>query len=162
MSDGRLTHVDATGEARMVDVASKPDTRREATAAGTIRMTHAAFAAIRDNAIAKGDVIGVARVAGIMAAKRTADLVPLCHPIALARVDVQLVLDESLPGVRAEATAVATGKTGVEMEAIVAVTVALTTIYDMAKSVDRAMVIGDIRLLRKSGGKSGDYDSTAR
>lgn len=162
MSGGRLTHVDASGAARMVDVADKPDTRREATAAGTIRMTHGAFLAIRDNAIAKGDVIGIARVAGIMAAKRTSELVPLCHPVALARVEVQLELDESLPGVRAEATAVATGKTGVEMEAIVAVTVALTTIYDMAKSVDRSMVIGDVRLLRKSGGKSGDYDATAR
>lgn len=158
----RLTHVDASGAARMVDVAAKPDTRREATAAGTIRMAHGAFVAIRDNAIAKGDVVGVARVAGIMAAKRTSELVPLCHPVALARVDVQLDLDDSLPGVRAEATAVATGKTGVEMEAIIAVTVALATVYDMAKSVDRSMVIGDVRLLRKSGGKSGDYDSTER
>lgn len=153
----RLTHIDAAGEARMVDVSSKAETRRTASAGGTIRMTHDAFAAIRDNAIAKGDVVGVARLAGIMAAKRTADLIPLCHPIALANVDVVLLLDPSLPGIRGEATAVATGPTGVEMEAIVAVTVALTTIYDMAKSVDRAMVIGDVRLLRKSGGKSGDY-----
>lgn len=162
MSGERLTHVDASGAASMVDVGDKPDTRREATAAGTIRMAHAAFMAIRDNAITKGDVIGVARIAGIMAAKRTSELVPLCHPIALARVDVQLELDEALPGVRAQATAVATGKTGVEMEAIIAVTIALTTVYDMAKSVDRSMVIGDVRLLRKSGGKSGDYDSTLR
>lgn len=157
MSDARLTHTNASGEARMVDVSAKPDTRREATAAGTIRMTRAAFAAIRGNEIAKGDVLGVARLAGIMAAKRTSDLIPLCHPIALSHVDVLLSLDESLPGVRAEATATATGATGVEMEAIVAVTIALTTIYDMAKSVDRSMVIGDVRLLRKSGGKSGDY-----
>lgn len=141
----------------MVDVSLKAETRREATAAGLIRMTRDAFAAISENAIGKGDVLGVARVAGVMAAKRTADLIPLCHPIALSHVDVVVFLDDELPGVRAEATAVATGVTGVEMEAIVAVTVALTTIYDMAKSVDRAMVIGDVRLLRKSGGKSGDY-----
>lgn len=162
MSDARLTHTNASGEARMVDVSTKPDTRREATAAGTIRMTPAAFAAIRGNEIAKGDVLGVARLAGIMAAKRTSDLIPLCHPIALSHVDVILSLDESLPGVRAEATATATGATGVEMEAIVAATIALTTIYDMAKSVDRSMVIGDVRLLRKSGGKSGDYAAVER
>lgn len=141
----------------MVDVSLKAETRREATAAGMIRMTREAFAAISENAIGKGDVLGVARVAGVMAAKRTADLIPLCHPLALSHVDVVVFLDDELPGVRAEATAVATGVTGVEMEAIVAVTIALTTIYDMAKSVDRAMVIGDVRLLRKSGGKSGDY-----
>ncbi len=153
----RLTHTDATGEARMVDVSDKSATRRIAIAGGAIRMSSDAFAAIRDNTIAKGDVIGVARVAGIMAAKRTAELIPLCHPVALSSVDVSLSLDEELPGVRAEATAVATGPTGVEMEALVAVTIALATIYDMAKSVDRAMVIADVRLLRKSGGKSGDY-----
>lgn len=158
MSDAvRLTHTNAGGEAHMVDVSLKPATRREATAAGTIRMTAGAFAAIRDNAIGKGDVLGVARLAGIMAAKRTSDLIPLCHPIALSHVDVVVFLDDSLPGVRAEATAVATGATGVEMEAITAATIALMTIYDMAKSVDRAMIIGDVRLLRKSGGKSGDY-----
>jgi cyclic pyranopterin phosphate synthase len=141
----------------MVDISTKSDTRRAATAAGHIRMTHDAFVAIRDNTIAKGDVLGVARIAGIMAAKRTSDLVPLCHPIALSSMDMTLSLDDSLPGVRAEASAVATGATGVEMETIVAVTIALTTIYDMAKSVDRSMTIGDVRLLRKSGGKSGDY-----
>lgn len=153
----RLTHTDAAGEARMMDVSDKSATRRIAIAGGAIRMSSDAFAAIRDNTIAKGDVIGVARVAGIMAAKRTAELIPLCHPVALSSVDVSLSLDEALPGVRAEATAVATGPTGVEMEALVAVTIALATIYDMAKSVDRAMVIADVRLLRKSGGKSGDY-----
>ncbi|MEO6864271.1 MAG: cyclic pyranopterin monophosphate synthase MoaC [Gemmatimonadaceae bacterium] len=153
----RLTHTDVTGEARMVDVSDKPDTRRIAIAGGTIRMSSDAFTAIRDNTIAKGDVLGVARVAGIMAAKRTAELIPLCHPIALSSIDVSLSLDEALPGIHAEATAVATGPTGVEMEALVAVTIALTTIYDMAKSVDRAMVIAEVRLLRKSGGKSGDY-----
>lgn len=157
MTDDRLTHLSATGEAHMVDVSAKPASRREATAAGTIRMTRDAFDAIRANAIGKGDVLGVARVAGIMAAKRTAELIPLCHPITLSHADVIVFLDESMPGVRAEATAVATGPTGVEMEAIVAVTVALATIYDMAKSVDRAMVINDVRLLRKSGGKSGEY-----
>ena len=120
-------------------------------------MAHRALSAIRNNTIAKGDVLGVARIAGIMAAKRTSDLIPLCHPIALSHVDVVLSIDDELPGIRAAATAAATGVTGVEMEAIVAVTVALTTIYDMAKSVDRSMVIGDVRLLKKSGGKSGDY-----
>jgi cyclic pyranopterin phosphate synthase len=141
----------------MVDVGGKADTRREATAAGAIQMSHDAFASIRDNTIAKGDVLGVARIAGIMASKRTAELIPLCHPIALSSIDVVLFLDELLPGVRIQATAVATGPTGVEMESIIAVTVALATIYDMAKSADRAMVIGDVRLLRKRGGKSGDY-----
>ena len=156
-ASGPLTHTDANGEAHMVDVSDKPHTRRVATATGTIRMAPAAFVAIRDNTIAKGDVLGVARVAGIMAAKRTAELIPLCHPIALTNVDVVLSLDESVLGVHAEATAIATGPTGVEMEAIVAVTIALTTIYDMTKSVDRSMVIGDVRLLRKSGGKSGNH-----
>lgn len=144
----------------MVDVSAKSDTRRIAIAGGTIRMSRDAFAAIRDNTIAKGDVLGVARIAGVMAGKRTADLIPLCHPIALASLDVTLTLDEPLAEIRAVSTAIATGPTGVEMEAIVAVTIALTTIYDMAKAVDRGMVIGDVRLLRKSGGKSGDYSAT--
>jgi cyclic pyranopterin phosphate synthase len=141
----------------MVDVSAKTPSRREAVATGTIRMTPVALAAVRDNTIAKGDVLGIARVAGIMAAKRTSELIPLCHPVALSQVEVSLAIDESLPGVRGHATAIATGATGVEMEAIVAMTIALTTIYDMAKSADRSMVIGEIRLLRKSGGKSGDY-----
>lgn len=157
MSDVSLTHTNAAGEAHMVDVSSKTPSRREAVATGSIRMTPVALAAVRDNTIAKGDVLGIARVAGIMAAKRTSELIPLCHPIALSQVDVSLAIDESLPGVRGQATAIATGPTGVEMEAIVAVTMALTTIYDMAKSADRSMVIGEVRLLRKSGGKSGDY-----
>ena len=144
----------------MVDVSAKSDTRRIAIAGGTIRMSRDAFAAIRDNTIAKGDVLGVARIAGVMAGKRTADLIPLCHPIALASLDVTLTLDEPLAEIRAVSTAIATGPTGVEMEAIVAVTIALTTIYDMSKAVDRGMVIGDVRLLRKSGGKSGDYSAT--
>lgn len=157
MSDVRLTHTNAAGEAHMVDVSAKTPSRREAVATGTIRMTPVALAAVRDNTIAKGDVLGIARVAGIMAAKRTSELIPLCHPVALSQVEVSLEIDESLPGVRGLATAIATGATGVEMEAIVAMTIALTTIYDMAKSADRSMVIGEIRLLRKSGGKSGDY-----
>ena len=141
----------------MVDVSEKTESRRTAIAGGTIRMTQAAFAAIRDNTAAKGDVLGVARVAGIMAAKRTPELIPMCHAIALSHVAIALTLDGSLPGINAEATVVATDVTGVEMEAIVAVTVALSTIYDMVKSVDRSMVISDVRLLSKSGGKSGDY-----
>lgn len=152
-----LSHINAAGQAHMVDVSTKAETRRTATATGVIRMTQDAFSAIRDNALRKGDVLGVARIAAIMAAKHTADLIPLCHPVVLSHIDVVLTPDESLPGVRAEATATATGATGVEMEAIVAVTIALTTVYDMAKSADRTMVIGDIRLLRKSGGRSGDY-----
>ena len=156
-----LSHTNAAGEAHMVDVSAKAETRRAATAAGVIRMTRDAFSAIRDNTLMKGDVLGVARIAAIMAAKHTADLIPLCHPIALSHIDITLTLDESLPGVRAEATATANGATGVEMEAIVAVTIALTTVYDMAKSADRTMVIGDVRLLRKSGGKSGDYTAAA-
>ena len=159
-SPSLLTHVDEADSARMVDVGGKPATRREATAAGCIRMSRDAFTAIRDNTIAKGDVLAVARIAGIMAAKRTADLIPLCHTIALSSVGVVLTLDESLPGVRVEATAVTVGPTGVEMESIIAVSVALATIYDMAKSADRAMVIGDVMLLRKSGGNSGDYTAT--
>ncbi len=155
-----LSHTDDSGKASMVDVSGKPQTRRVAVASGTITMSQHAFNAIRENSIVKGDVLGVARVAGVMAAKRTADLIPLCHVVAVSSVALDLVLDESMPGVRATATVVATGPTGVEMEAIVAVTTALTTIYDMAKSVDRAMVIGEVRLRSKSGGKSGDY--TAR
>lgn len=145
----------------MVDVSAKAETLRSATASGSIRMSPAAVTAIRDNTIAKGDVLGVARIAGIMAAKRTADLIPLCHQIALSHVEVALSIDDAISGVRAEATAVSSGATGVEMEAIVAVSIALATIYDMAKSVDKSMIIGDVRLLRKSGGKSGDYSADA-
>jgi len=124
-------------------------------------MSHAAFAAIRNNALAKGDVLAVARIAGIMAAKRTPELIPLCHVVALSHAAIELALDDALPGVTVEATVVTTDVTGVEMEAIVAVTIALATIYDMAKSVDRAMVISDVRLLSKSGGKSGDFRAGA-
>ncbi|GAC1516900.1 MAG: cyclic pyranopterin monophosphate synthase MoaC [Gemmatimonadaceae bacterium] len=154
----RLSHVSSGGDARMVDVGSKPDTSRVARASGVIRMDGKTLQAIRGNEVAKGDVITVARVAGIMAAKRTADLIPLCHPVPLTDVQVTVVPDDGLPGLRVEATAKAVGKTGVEMEAIVAVSVTLITVYDMAKALDRAMQIGDIVLLSKSGGKSGTWE----
>lgn len=156
-SSPTLTHTDASGKASMVDVGGKAITARSASASGTIRMTRATLAAIRDNQMAKGDVLGVARIAGIMAAKRTSDLIPLCHPVPITRVSVDLELDDSLPGVRALASASTVAQTGIEMEAIVAVSIALTTIYDMAKSADRAMVIGDIKLESKTGGASGSY-----
>lgn len=153
----KLSHVDAEGRARMVDVSAKEETHRVAKAGGTIRMRAATLDAIRGNQIAKGDVLGVARLAGIMAAKRTAELIPLCHPLPLHDVDIELSLDSGLPGVRAEATAQTVARTGVEMEALTAVTVALLTIYDMAKAMDREMVIGDILLLAKTGGKSQPF-----
>jgi cyclic pyranopterin phosphate synthase len=147
-----LTHVAPDGSARMVDVSAKPETSRTATARGSIRMNSAAFAAIRSQQIKKGDVLSVARVAGIMAAKRTSELVPLCHPLALNAVQVDFEEAPDLPGYRATAQATTVGRTGVEMEAIVAVSIALVTVYDMAKSVDAAMVIGDISLIEKTGG----------
>jgi cyclic pyranopterin phosphate synthase len=153
----RLSHVDAEGRARMVDVTAKEETHRVATAGGTIRMRAATLDAIRGNQIAKGDVLGVARLAGVMAAKRTAELIPLCHPLPLHDVDVRLTLDPNLPGVRVEATSQTVARTGVEMEAMTAVSVALLTVYDMAKAIDKEMVIGDIVLLAKTGGKSGPY-----
>ncbi|MGN6376039.1 MAG: cyclic pyranopterin monophosphate synthase MoaC [Sphingomonas sp.] len=153
MSD--LTHLDAQGAAQMVDVGGKPITAREAVASGRITMSAEAAAAIRQGAVAKGDVLAVARVAGIMAAKKTADLIPLCHPLPLSRVAIELAPDEG--GVTVTATAATDGKTGVEMEALTAVSVALLTIYDMAKAIDKRMVISEVRLLRKTGGKSGDF-----
>lgn len=150
-----LTHLDAHGAAHMVEVGSKADTVREAVASGRIAMSVAAATAIRQGAAKKGDVIAVARVAGIMAAKRTSDLIPLCHPLPLTRVAIDLVPDDN--GVTVTATCATTGKTGVEMEAMTAVTVALLTIYDMAKAIDRGMIIGDVRLLAKRGGKSGEW-----
>jgi cyclic pyranopterin phosphate synthase len=153
----KLTHVTADGSARMVDVSEKPNTLRTARARGTIRMTMDAFEAIRSHQIVKGDVLSIARLAGIMAAKRTADLVPLCHPLLLEDVQVELSADAGLPGIVAESQVRTTGRTGVEMEAIVAVTVALVTVYDMAKSADKGMIIGDISLIEKTGGKSGRY-----
>jgi cyclic pyranopterin phosphate synthase len=153
----KLSHVDKSGSARMVDVAAKPDSSRAALATGSITMARETFEAIRENRIAKGDVLSVARVAGIMAAKRTAELIPLCHPVALTNAAVELELDPSLPGVRVSASATTVGKTGVEMEALTAVATALLTIYDMAKAMDRGMIIGEIALAEKSGGQSGDW-----
>ena len=153
----RLTHVSGSGEASIVDVSAKPSTHRAARATGTIRMNPSTLAAIVTANVKKGDVLGVARLAGIMAAKQTAALIPLCHPLFLTDVQVALEPDETLPGVRAEATVQTTGPTGVEMEALVAVSVALLTVYDMAKALDRGMTISDISLAEKSGGASGTY-----
>ncbi|WP_420394642.1 cyclic pyranopterin monophosphate synthase MoaC [Acuticoccus sp.] len=141
----------------MVDVGGKGATQRVAVAEGTVRMAAATLDAIMAGNVAKGDVVAVARVAGIMAAKRTADIVPLCHPIGLDAVSVELEPDRALPGYRVRARAATSGRTGVEMEALTAVSAACLTLYDMAKALDRAMVIGDLRLLEKSGGRSGDY-----
>ena len=154
---GGLSHVAPDGTARMVDVSAKPDTSRVATATGCIRMSREAFDAVRANSVKKGDVLGVARVAAIMAAKRTSELIPLCHPLPLHDVGVSLAPDPSLPGFRVEVVARTVGKTGVEMEALTAASVALLTVYDMAKSLDRAMVISDISLARKVGGAGGEY-----
>jgi cyclic pyranopterin monophosphate synthase len=150
-----LTHLDADGAAHMVDVGDKAVTQRRAVATGRIAIAPDALAAIRDGAAKKGDVLAVARVAGIMAAKKTADLIPLCHPLPLTRVTLDLTLDDA--GITATALTATDGKTGVEMEALTAVSVALLTIYDMAKAMDRAMTISDIRLLEKAGGASGDW-----
>lgn len=141
----------------MVDVSGKAETVRIATAEGYIRMSQETLALIRDGNAKKGDVIGTARLAGIMAAKQTANLIPLCHPLMLTKVSVDITEDAALPGLRVTATAKLTGKTGVEMEALTAVSVACLTIYDMAKAADKAMEIGGVRLLEKSGGKSGDF-----
>ena len=151
----QLTHVDAAGAARMVDVGGKTPTAREAVATGRITMSAEAARAIAEGSAKKGDVIAVARVAGIMAAKRTSDLVPLCHPLPLTKITLDLDVDES--GVTATATVATDGKTGVEMEALTAVSTALLTVYDMAKAIDKAMTIRDIRLLEKRGGRSGDW-----
>ena len=150
-----LTHLDETGAARMVDIAGKPVTAREAVATGRISMSSEAAQAIRDGTVAKGDVLAVARIAGIMAAKKTAELIPLCHPLPLTRLTIDLAPDDS--GVTVTATAATESKTGVEMEAMTATSVALLTIYDMAKALDKRMVIGDVRLISKTGGKSGDF-----
>lgn len=156
MSD-HLTHLDEHGAARMVDVGAKPDTVREAVAGGAVYMQPETLNLIRDGAIKKGDVLTIARIAGIMAAKRTSELIPLCHPIPLTKIDLDLMLDEEASAVKITATARTVGKTGVEMEALTAVSVAALTIYDMAKAVDRAMRLSDIRLLEKHGGQHGDY-----
>jgi cyclic pyranopterin phosphate synthase len=142
----------------MVDVSAKEITERSARATGSISMSSEALEAVRKNAVEKGDVLAVARVAGVMAAKRTAELIPLCHPLLLTDVQVVATLDDRLPGVRVESTVRSAGKTGVEMEAIVAVTVTLVTVYDMCKSLDRSMVISDVRLMEKAGGRSGKWE----
>jgi cyclic pyranopterin monophosphate synthase len=154
---GSLTHVAESGEARMVDVSAKAETRRVARASGMIRMRAATLAAILNAQVKKGDVLGTARIAGVMAAKKTAELIPLCHPLMLDDIQIDLTPDGSIPGVKVEATVKTTGRTGVEMEALTAVSVALLTVYDMAKALDRGMQISDISLLAKSGGLGGDY-----
>jgi len=154
-----LTHIDTGGEAIMVDVSDKATTVREATAEGCVIMEPATLALIRQGDAKKGDVLGTARLAGIMAAKRTPELIPLCHPLLISRVKVDCVIDETLPGVRVTAMVRITGQTGVEMEALTAVSVACLTIYDMVKAADRGMRIDGIRLLRKSGGRSGLYEA---
>ena len=154
-----LTHLDAQGNARMVDVGGKAATQRVAIASGRIRMSAVALAAIRDGDVPKGDVLAAARIAGIMAAKKTAELIPLCHPLALDTVGVDFGFEDG--ALRVSATAALTGKTGVEMEALTAASVALLTIYDMAKALDKGMVIEDLRLIEKRGGKSGDWKAPA-
>jgi cyclic pyranopterin phosphate synthase len=152
-----LTHFDERGDAVMVDVGAKPETERVAVAGGAIAMRPETLALIREGGVKKGDVLGVARLAGIMGAKRTPDLIPLCHPLMLSAVEIGLTLEDEPPRVEITATCRLTGRTGVEMEALTAVAVAALTIYDMCKSVDRSMSIGGIRLLRKSGGRSGEW-----
>ena len=156
MSDPKLTHLDKQGHARMVDIGTKPDTERIAIAKGEIHMKQSTLDLIRTGQIKKGDVLTVAQIAGIGASKRTSELIPLCHPLPLTKVDVDLALDDSLPGVTITATAKTIGKTGVEMEALTAVSVAALTVYDMAKSAEKTMRIQNIRLVEKHGGRSGD------
>lgn len=157
---GGLSHFDAKGDAHMVDVGAKPVTDRVAVARGQITMAQETFALISEGRAKKGDVLSVARLAGIMGAKKTPDLIPLCHPLAITKVAVELTLDPDLPGVSIEATVKTSGQTGVEMEALTAVSVAALTVYDMVKAVDKAMVISDIRVVLKDGGKSGRYEAT--
>ncbi len=152
-----LSHIDDAGKARMVDVGAKPAIARRARASGSIRMAAGTLDLIERNQMKKGDVLSVARIAGIMAAKKTSDLIPLCHPLPLDDVQIRIDIDRNLPGLRAEAEAATTGRTGVEMEAMVAVLVTLVTVYDMAKAHDRGMVISEIRLEEKAGGKSGTW-----
>lgn len=154
----RLTHLDQKGEARMVDVGDKAETVRVAVAEGHVVMQAETLAIVSDGEAKKGDVLGTARLAGIMAAKRAHELIPLCHPLLLSKIAVDLTIDETLPGVRVRAEVKLTGKTGVEMEALTAVSVACLTVYDMVKAVDRAMHIEGVRLVHKSGGKSGTYE----
>jgi cyclic pyranopterin phosphate synthase len=157
----RLSHLDAQGAAHMVDVGGKAETSRTAIAEGCVVMAPETIAIVRDGNAKKGDVLGTARIAGIMAAKRTHELIPLCHPLLLGKIAVDLAIDEGLPGVRVRAEVKTRGQTGVEMEALAAVSVACLTVYDMVKAVDRAMRIEAVRLVHKSGGRSGDYDAKA-
>jgi cyclic pyranopterin monophosphate synthase len=152
-----LTHADGSGQARMVNVSDKDRTHRFARARGVIRMQAETLEAIRENTLKKGDALSVAKIAGIMAAKKTSELVPLCHSLSLTDVQITLELDPQLPGVRVEATAETTGETGVEMEAIVGVSVTLITLYDMAKGIDKGMEVGQITLIEKRGGRSGNW-----
>jgi len=156
MSPDKLTHIDETGRARMVDVGDKPDTRRTAVAKGDIRLRPETLALLQQGRLKKGDALTVAQMAGIMGAKRTSDLIPLCHPIPIHQIEVKLEPDESLPGVRITATVQTVGKTGVEMEALTAVSVAALTVYDMVKAVEKTASIQNIRLVEKHGGLSGD------
>lgn len=158
----KLTHISESGEARMVDVGAKDETKRTAKAEGYVRMNPDTLTLIESGNAKKGDVIATARLAGIMGAKQTANLIPLCHPLMLTKIAVDIAADATLPGLRVTATASLTGRTGVEMEALTAVSIACLTIYDMAKAADREMEIGAIRLVEKSGGKSGDYLRAAR
>jgi cyclic pyranopterin monophosphate synthase len=159
MAGKDLTHFDAQGQAHMVDVSDKAVTSRVAVAEGWIRMAPDTFEIISEGRARKGDVLGIARLAGIMGAKKTAELIPLCHPLPITKVAVDLTLDADLPGVRIEATVKTTGQTGVEMEALTAVSTAALTVYDMTKAVDKAMEIGGIRVILKDGGKSGRYEA---
>ena len=160
-SQARLTHLDQQGNAQMVDVTSKEDTRRTARAEGWIRMSAEALDLIREGNAPKGDVLATARVAGIMAGKRTAELIPLCHVLPATSIKIDMDLDAELPGVRVRGTAEVAGQTGVELEALTAVTVALLTVYDMVKAVDRGMEIGAVRLVHKAGGRSGTWERDA-
>jgi cyclic pyranopterin phosphate synthase len=158
MSDPKLSHFDDKGQAHMVDVSAKPVTDRVAVAVGVVRMSAETLALITEGRAKKGDVLSVARLAGIMAAKKTSDLIPLCHPLPVTKVAVELTPDLALPGIRIEATVKTSGQTGVEMEALTAVSVAALTVYDMVKAVEKSMVIDGVRLILKDGGKSGRYE----
>lgn len=161
LSPAALTHLDTQGQAQMVDVSAKTQTVRQAIAVGQVRMLPQTFAAIESGNAPKGDVLGTARLAGIMAAKQTAQLIPLCHPLPLQKVEVQLLPDPQLPGYRIQATVKTKAETGVEMEALTAVSIAALTLYDMAKALEKSIQIENIHLLRKTGGKSGDYDGSS-
>lgn len=158
-SQSQLTHLNSDGEARMVDISSKTATKRLAIAGGRVRMLESTLEAILDGNAPKGDVLGISRIAGIMAAKQTSQLIPLCHPLPLQKVEVHITPDLELPGFQIRASVTTKGETGVEMEALTAVSIAALTLYDMAKGLEKSIAIESIRLLRKSGGKSGDYIS---